>query len=236
LEILRNFTYLTEAIPCILCIIFHKRIIAKDMKVFFVYTSLFFAFLLSILYIRYHLHSRTLDLLFLRFVIIIEFLSLSLFYYYNIKARAKKNIGITCAVAFILYSYYDYHISKNDDFSYIPLVIESLFFLIVIPYFFYECMRHNVAKPIYQSPSFWISIAFLIYFSGNFFQFLFSENYTDPQFIALSNTVYDIVTIIKDTLLSIAVFINNIEEKKTHTHKIPISINLDIFNPIKNKY
>ncbi|UAY50741.1 hypothetical protein [Ferruginibacter albus] len=87
-------------------------------------------------------------------------------------------------------------------------------------------MRYSIEKPVYQLPSFWISIAFLIYFSGNFFQFMYSKYYTDPEFIALSNMVYDIVTIIKDLLLCIAVIVNNQQQKQISASNIPISIDL----------
>lgn len=226
MEILKYSTYLTEALPCIFCIIFFKKIITKDIKVFFIYTSLFLFFFLLQLYFRYGLHSYPLKFLVIRINIITEFILLGLFYYYNVRFKYKKEVLIVASVGFILFSIYDYHVTAKDDFRYLPLVIQASFFLVVIPYFFYENMRYSLEKPVYLLPSFWISIAFLIYFSGNFFQFLGSEIYEDKQFIDLSNLVYDVVTIIKDTLLCIAIVVNNSIEKETHKPNMPINFDL----------
>jgi hypothetical protein len=107
----------------------------------------------------------------------------------------------------------------------------------VIPYYFYEKMQYSVTTPVYQSPDFWISAAFLIYFSGNFFLFLFTKAMQkDPEFSKQYNLIYDSFTILKDILLCTAIFVNSHQDKKIEKSNIPISIDLDIFNPIKNKY
>jgi hypothetical protein len=227
LDILRNLTYLAEALPCILCIIFCKKIITKDMKVFFFYSILLITCLSFLLFFTFVLHSDSLTYIVMRFFIYIEFVSLGLFYYNNIVIGFKKQILVFSSIAFFFYSFYDYFVSKSNKFSYYPLVIECFFFLIVIIYFFYEKMRYSVATPVYQSPSFWISVAFLIYFSGNFFQFLYSDpKYATPQFIDLLNIVYDIVTIIKDILLCIAVIVNNQQKKQVIMPNMPIGIDI----------
>ena len=58
----------------------------------------------------------------------------------------------------------------------------------------------------------------------------------DPGFKNQYNMIYDSFAILKDILLCTAIFVNNRHNKKVEKSNIPISINLDIFNPIKNKY
>lgn len=58
----------------------------------------------------------------------------------------------------------------------------------------------------------------------------------DPGFRNQYNLIYDSFTIVKDILLCTAIFINNQQNIKTKKSNIPISIDLDIFNPIKKKY
>ena len=68
---------------------------------------------------------------------------------------------------------------------------------------------YNFTIPLYQLPSFWISVAFLVYFSGNFFLFLFSkviEN--EPGFADQYTLIYSSITIIKNIFLCIALIIN----------------------------
>jgi len=67
-------------------------------------------------------------------------------------------------------------------------------------------MQETVAEPIYQKAIFWISVAFIINFSGNFFLFLYSKNsYNDQAFRNQFLIIYSSVTIIKNILLSIGV-------------------------------
>jgi hypothetical protein len=240
IAIVQNLVYITdlaETLPFFLCLIFHKKIVTKELKVFFVYTILFI-FSLSLLLVSIHiLKSSSFTLLVIRGIIVTEFSLLSLFYFYIIKNKNKKIVFICATIIFIIYSIYDYYISIGSDFSYIPLVIECLFFLFVILYYFYEKMQYSVTTPIYQSPDFWISVAFLVYFSGNFFLFLYTKTMSsDPQFKDLYNVIYDSFTIIKDVLLCTAIFVNNHREKEAVHYNIPISFDLDGFKPIKNNY
>jgi hypothetical protein len=194
-------------------------------------------FLLLRLFSRYYLDSPSIQLIAVRFIIIIEFTFLCIFYYYILHNKNKKTVSAFSISVFLFYSIYDYYTTKGSDFTYIPLVIECLFFLFVIPYYFYEKMQYSVTSPIYQSPDFWISVAFLIYFSGNFFLFLFSKTmFKDSNSKIQYNLIYCCFTILKDILLCTAIFVNNRHNKKIEKSNIPISINLDIFNPIKNKY
>jgi hypothetical protein len=209
------------------------------MKVFFFYSLTYIVCFSLQLFFRYYIKSWPLALIVIRIVIAAEFAFLGFFYFYNIKNHIKKPILIFSNIFFVSYSFYDFYVSKADEFSFIPVVIECLFFLFVIPYFFYEKMQYSVAKPIYQSPSFWISVAFLIYFSGNFFYFMLSRDpvlYDDPQFTILSDNIYDSLTILKNLLLCTAIFVNNSQEKHVSSpNKIPISIDLDFFKANKNK-
>jgi hypothetical protein len=200
------------------------------MRVFFFYTITFITSLLLLLFCRFYIQSIILFFLIIRCVIVFEFTFLSFFFYYLLKNKRKKIFFISVTIAFIAYSVYDYLSTSKSDFDYFPLVVESLFFLILIPYYFYEKMQFSIASPIYQSPDFWISVSFLIYFSGNFFLFLYTKVMSaDPQFADQYNIIYDSFTILKDTLLCIAIFVNKSRSQNNKQFNIPISINLDIY-------
>jgi hypothetical protein len=203
------------------------------MRVFFFYTIAFIIFLSSVLLFRFYLRSITLAYLVMRIAIVMEFTFLSFFYYYILKNKRKKIFFVSATFFFIIYSIYNYCITNTTDFNYSPLIAECLFFLVVIPYYLYEKMQYSITTPIYQSPDFWISIGFLIYFSGNFFLFLFSKvMFSDPHFAEQYNIVYCSFTILKDFLLCIAIFVNKSHAKDNKQLNIPISINLDIYKPI----
>lgn len=77
-------------------------------------------------------------------------------------------------------------------------------------------MRTNFNTPLYELPSFWISVGFLVYFSGNFFLFLFSKiTLPSPVFRQQYIFIYAFMTIIKNIMLCTAIIVNkNISNKK----------------------
>jgi len=75
-----------------------------------------------------------------------------------------------------------------------------------------------VVEPIYKRPIFWISVAFIINFSGNFFLFLYSQNsYRDEEFQRQYTIIYSTVTFIKNILLCYSILIKE-NNKKIDPH------------------
>lgn len=230
-------TYLAELLPFILCLIFIKKIKSLELKVFFFYTAAFAFFLCLSLYFKFQVKNPTLQLIVNRFFLIVEFTFLSLFYNYGLNYRYKNIISFSAITLFIGYSTYDFYMSKPGEFSFIPLVIECLFFVFVIVYYFYERMQYSISSPIYYSPGFWISVAFLIYFSGNFFLFLFSKSMlTNPSFRQQYIIIYGVVTIIKNIFLCVAIAVNAYLVNHEIKSELPVDIDLGTFNPLTNQH
>src|SRR5439155_14524904 len=132
-----------------------------------------------------------------RTFIITEVILIGIFYFENLKNNNVKKVLKLFIGLFVIYSFYDYFSSDKMKFNFLPLVIECIFFLTVIIYYFFELMQYSIANPIYTLASFWISVAFLIYFSGNFFLFLFQKTMSaDPGFVVQSAIIYSTVTIL----------------------------------------
>lgn len=229
-------TYLAELLPFILCLIFVKKIKSTELKVFFFYTATFAFFLLLSIYFRQIAKNFQEQLIVNRIFLIIEFTFLCFFYNSCLVNKCRKVVAVVAVSLFLLYSAYDFYISKPDEFTFIPLVIECLFFLLIIIFYFYEKIKYSIATPIYYSPDFWISVAFLIYFSGNFFLFLFSKSmYKNPNFKTEFTIIYGTITIIKNIFLCIAIFVNANSIQQQNKNNRPIDVDLGSFNPLTNK-
>ena len=73
-------------------------------------------------------------------------------------------------------------------------------------------MQETIVEPVYQKMVFWVSVAFILNFSGNFFLFIYSKNSFDSvEFQRQYTIIYSSVTILKNVLLCIAV---SIKEKR----------------------
>ena len=234
LQNLIYITYLAELLPLLLFLIFFNKIKSTDVRVFFIYTLIIALFLCLSIYTRLLLKNINLQLIVNRISLVVEFILLSILYNFSLINKFKKWFFAISSILFLVYSSFDFIISKPGYFSFIPLVIECFFFLLVIIYFFYEKIQYNVSKPIYSSPLFWVSVAFLIYFSGNFFLFLFSNSMFKNQNFKIQYTlIYSSVTIIKNIFLCTAVIANRELVNQQQMEAKPIDIDLGSFNPNK---
>ncbi len=111
---------------------------------------------------------------------------------------------------------------------------ESLFFIILIIYFFYEKIKQDVNEPLFNGFIFWLAVAFLINFAGNFLLFVYSETSNkETDFKTNYTIIYSIVTVVKNILLCIAASIKEPikDNKVSFNGLIPESDFKDILNP-----
>lgn len=228
LQIPIYITYVTELTPFLLCLIFFKKITSPELKVFFLYTIVVAFFLCLSFYFKFITSNGVLRLFANRFFLVAEFSLLSFFYYTSLSNKRIKLIFRISVILFFFYSIYDYIVTKPGDFSFVPLVIECLYFLLVILYFFYYKIQNNSNTSIYIQPVFWISVGFLIYFSGNFFLFLFSSSMiNNPAFRLQYTIIYDSVTIIKNIFICTAIIVNAKNDDQISNPTKNINIDLD---------
>ena len=240
IPILQNLiytTYLAELLPFSTSLFFLKKINSRGAKVFFFYVFAMAFFLCLSVYFKFVQNDRTHQLLVNRVFLLIEFALLSKFYYYHLQYKSKKVIFLFATAGFVVYSIFDYLTAKSpQDFSFIPLVLECLFFALVIIYFFYEKIQFNLSTPILHTSEFWVSVAFLLYFAGNFFLFLFSKSmFNNPAFRVQYTIIYSTITIIKDILLSVSILVHVYVNNHKNRFNDPIEIDLGTFNPLQNK-
>lgn len=193
--------------------------------------TLLLVLFIPVFYFRNIQPDEALRSIFVRIFIAIEFSFLSLFFYYCLKQRVLKKLILVFIAAFLVFSIYDYVISDRSKLGYSPLVAECFVFLVYIIYFFFEKIQSATVIPIYQFNAFWISVAFIIYCSGNFFLFLYSNTpVKDSHFQDQYTLIYSTFTILKDILLCIAVVIKqpdeNINSKDFITHNDFLDINI----------
>ena len=163
---------------------------------------------------------------------IIECVLLSYFYYLLLRTKNKKIILFSATILLCFAFLIDFLFNKRNP-SFLPLALEGFFYIVIIMYFFYEKVKYISNAPLYSISSFWISIAFLITFSGTFFLYLFSISMMnkDPAFKYQYNIIYGCFTILKNTLLCIAVFVNRTSNISIKEKMIAPNLDLDTSYP-----
>lgn len=173
-----------------------------------------------------------------RIAIVIEFLLISVFFSMNIKSTALQRLLLFSNIPFIILSIFDYINSNSNELTFYPQIAESIVFIFSIIYIFYEKMETELKVPIYQTYFFWISIAFLMYFGGNFFLFLFSKTslQKSEDFYFQYSLILGSFTILKNILLCVAVFQSRYSVKKQNPSDEALKqIELDFFDTTDNK-
>lgn len=146
-----------------------------------------------------------------------EFVFISSIFLFNIKSKFLKLIIRFAPVAFIAYSIYNYIVTPGGIFDYKPLAAECLILLVYILYFFYEKIQTTTSIPIYQTKIFWIAVAFIIYCSGNFFLFLYSNNpIKDDELIFQYTIIYSTFAILKNIALCTGILVHEPSENGKH--------------------
>jgi hypothetical protein len=207
-NLLKYITYFFEVLPFVFFALNSKSLGAKDKRVFFMYTTLVAIFILTGVITRYYFGSTNNFYLISRLYDVMEYSLLALYFSYNVMNPYVKKFVLYSIIPFIGFCLYDFLTAKEHSFAFLPLVIECLTMLLILIYIFYEKIQYTLLNPIYQTSFFWIAVAFIIYFAGNFFLFLYSKNsFQDEAFRRQYTIIYTTVTISKDILLSIAAFI-----------------------------
>jgi len=232
LRILLNLNYLSEILPFFFCLLFFKKNNNKEIKVFFVYKAI------NVLLLVFSLINSEFSNIYLSIFVVVEFIFLSIIYFYIVKKSIVKKILLFSVFLFAIYWIYAFSkINLQESFfDFIPVSVESFFFIFVIIYYFYEIMRYNYATPLLQLPSFWISVAFLIYFSGIFFLLLYAKTmFGKPGFDSQYLVIISTLTIIKNILLCIALIVNKNLAPSKDNNSIPSNLNLDTYQPLNKQ-
>ncbi len=205
LQNLKYITYFTEVLPFIFCLFYFKRINTKNTKVFFLYTIIITVLVFAVILTRYIYNSFSGYYLVTRIYNVLEYSILAYLFYLHTKNKIIRHALLYSIVPFLFFCVLNYLNSAKPGIPFLPLVFEYLILLAFIIYFFFEAIQVVVTEPIYHKPIFWVSVGFIINFSGNFFVLLSSiKSFDDVEFRDVFTVIYSSVTILKNILLCIS--------------------------------
>ena len=165
-----------------------------------------------------------------------EYILISLFLSRIIHSNIAKRLILILILPYSVLCIYDHYANGNASFSSFLTIIEFFVFIIFIIFFLFEKMRYSFFVPIYQTINFWICVGLFVYFTGSFFYVLLvTSSSKDPNSKNELIIIYGLVTIVKNLILSFALF-NDEKEDISHQNEliIPTDINLDNFTQTNN--
>jgi hypothetical protein len=163
-------TFFTEILPIIFYLVFLKRNKGEGLWVIFLYCIL--SVLTEVLGGMMNLRA-----IFACYNIV-QFSLFSLFFYLSLKEKKFKYIPIAGAVIFYVIAIRNFDNSGFDSFS---VSLASIFFIPYCILLLYEQMRDSSIEFVYYDKKFWIVVAFLLYFSGTLFLYIYINTLSEQQ-------------------------------------------------------
>jgi hypothetical protein len=165
---------------------------------------------LSLKYLESELYS-------FRLFTIVEYSIITFFIFKLIVSDLFKRLIKIGSVFFIVVSILDIYTSSFKSFDSLPSGLESILVLSYCLFFVYEKMTSNEFS---FNGTIWITIGFILFFSGTFFLFILSQNnFKDRSFILTYGYIVAIFNIIKNSFITIGIFSESNNSNRT-SHKL----------------
>lgn len=229
--ILQNISLFSTLLPFALYFIFRKYNRSKELKV------IFFYLLYSILNdsISWYLFeiARIKAYIVYDLLAIVEMAVVFTFLNHIIANKTVIKYLSHIFVLFLIYCLVDFFIRRmNKSFNSAIAGVEAILIIISCLYYFFNQLREPNTLLIYNTKNFWIVIAFLIYFSGTFFLYIYAESTLSNKlskkdfrdFYIIINSSF---IIMKNILLSIAL---SIKPEKPQESLFPDENNMSLNN------
>jgi hypothetical protein len=136
-------------------------------------------------------------------------------------------------VVFLIFNIIDYFFLRTEEsFNSIASGVEAIIIIVFCLYYFYEQLKETSTLLIYETHNFWIIIAFLIFFSGTFFLYIYTENtIKDKTFLNQYAIINSGFYLLKNILFSVAMLM---KPKKKPQFDFPIEGNIADWNSIRS--
>ena len=139
----------------------------------------------------------------------LEFILLSGVYYYGTVLRPVKIVLVVIVSFFLALVLTDSFFSdKLKSVDSIASASESLLLIVYSLLFFFYLLKKLEYKNLFNNPMFWFNSGVLIYFSGNFFLFIFSNYMLHVSYSYFSSMwgIHDFLNLLINILFSIALW------------------------------
>ena len=143
-----------------------------------------------------------------RIFTIIEGISFGYFLFQIIINQAAKKILVGLGAVFLVFALFDLKNSNADTFDSIPTVIECLILLSFSIYYLYEQIKDPNNLFLYNTPNFWVVVGIILFFSGNFFLFIYGQSSSKlPDWKNTFRVINGVCSLLENLLFLIAFII-----------------------------
>ena len=154
------------------------------------------------IYLRFNRNTNEI----LHIFTILEFCLLSLFFALFFKKYFNPIIIYLMMPLFLVVAYVDYKINGLNTTDSLSLTIESFILVVYTLFFYFYVLKNLIFDDLLSQPVFWMSMAVLFYFSGNFVLFVcgkYMARLDIDKYVILWTIIHTFFNVLYNVFLSI---------------------------------
>jgi hypothetical protein len=154
---------------------------------------------------------------------VMEFALFISFLHFHTKNTRARKILIYTGICFTIF-YFSFTALAGEDvpIDSIQIGIETIIILVFSYYYLYERMNDTNTLFIYNTYQFWVVIGMVLYLSGSFFVYIFT-NYLSIEEIKKFWVITNIFSILKSILFTVAILIHAKPTRNTLNSDLELS-------------
>lgn len=141
------------------------------------------------------------------YVLIIPLISAVYFHAMN---RQKKWVFITVPCLYVAFALNNVLFLQRSSINSYTLIVQSILVIILCLYYFYWLLQELPTSQLHRLPMFWVNSAYIIFYSGNLFLFVFTSylvNVLNNQLLVYWS-LHNILGIIQASMMSIGLWMD----------------------------
>ena len=214
LNLIRYTGIFSHLLPLVFFLLFKFHTKEKSLWVIFYYI-LYCILNESAGYYLHQIHFENFFIFSFSLFTVLEFSFFCLFYFYVLPNDNAKKFIFPLWLCFIIFSCIDFFfINKMNGFDSFASGLQTILIIGLCIYYLFVQIKGSNTLFVYSTPNFWIIITFLIYLSGTFFLYIMAETMINDKVFRVQYIIINsIFNILKNVLLSIAMFMKSRSEK-----------------------
>jgi hypothetical protein len=130
--------------------------------------------------------------------------------YYHAVGKQNKKVFTTLSVVFVLFALVNVLFIQRSSINSYTLIFQSIVIICYSLYYFYWLIRELPTAQLHLLPMFWINSAYILFFSGNLFLFVFTSYLVN----VLNNdllvywTLHNVLGIIESVMIIVALWMD----------------------------
>lgn len=134
---------------------------------------------------------------------------ISLVYYHAMGKTIKKTLTII-SVLYVVFALTNVLYIQRSSINSYTLILQSIIVITLCLYYFYWLLQELPTAQLHRMPMFWVNSAFILFYSGNLFLFVFTSylvNVLNNQLL-IYWTMHNILGIIEASMMSFAIWMD----------------------------